>query len=93
MIDLIVYCPDTAALVAELRAKFPERLNEEDGDNPRFLVDKTPTRREGGATLALVRCREGDGTEDVLRALEADKVLQGAQHVRSEEHTSELQSR
>ncbi len=35
--------------------------------NPRFLVDKTPTKRNGKNTLALVRCR--DGVEEMLRDL------------------------
>jgi len=57
MEDLLIYCPDTAALVAELQAQWPHRLDVEDPDNPRFLIEKTPTRRKGAKTLALVRCR------------------------------------
>ena len=79
MQDVIVFCPDTAALVSALREKYPARLNEEDPDNPIFLVDKTPTKRNEAETLALVRCRDGDRGEPntlaMLRELETLGVL------------------
>jgi len=57
MDDLVIYCADTTALVAAVRATWPERLDDADPDNPRFLLDKSPTVRKGAETLALVRCR------------------------------------
>ena len=66
MTDIILFCPDTAALVAELREKFPHRLDEGEPENPRFIVDKTPTVRRGAETLALVRA---DG--DLVASLES----------------------
>lgn len=76
MIDLIVYCPDTGALVDELRAMLPKYLDEEDMDNPRFLVDKTPTRRNGDETLAVVRWRDDDpGVRHALEILEIADVI------------------
>ena len=79
MRDVIVYCRDTAALVAELREQLPERLSEEDEGNPVFILDKTPTVRNGDETLSLVRCRDGDpgepDTEVQLNSLESVTVL------------------
>lgn len=100
MKDVIVFCPDTDALVGALRADHPDWLSEtlppdaeaylhtlssdegrssseyidaeikawgiakqEGTTNPRFLVSKTPTKRKGKETLALVRCRDGDNGE------------------------------
>ncbi len=67
MIDLLVYCSNTEILVNKVREHYPEKLSEEDSENPQFLVDKTPTKRKGNKTLALVRCR--DGVEEMLRDL------------------------
>jgi hypothetical protein len=54
--DLISYCPDTAALAAELSEKLPAYLTlDEATGQPVFLVDKTPTVRNGAETLALLR--------------------------------------
>ena len=70
MQDVYVYCPDTAALVVAVRDHWPERLNEDDPENPVFALDKTPTVRVGLKTLALVRCRDGEpGEPDVLAGL------------------------
>ena len=69
MIDLLVYCSNTTTLVNKVREHFPDRLSEEDPDNPEFLVDKTPTKRNGVKTLALVRCRPDGITEAMLRDL------------------------
>jgi len=73
MDDLVIYCPNTTALVAAVRAHWPERLDDADPDNPRFLLDKSPTVRKGAATLALVRCRPDEpqvraGLEDLAAA-------------------------
>ena len=79
MKDLIVFCPDTTVMVKELREKFPELLSEEDLENPVFVINKTPTKRNGKETLSLVRCRDGDKgepmTEEMLRGLESVQVL------------------
>lgn len=79
MKDLLVYCPDTALLVAEVQANYPKWIAHEDFHNRKFLVDKTPTVRNGNKTLALVRCRDGapgePETEAVLLALEEAGVL------------------
>lgn len=52
MIDIITYVPDSVALVAELKEKFPDLVSEEG----KFLVTKTPTHRNAvGESIALVR--------------------------------------
>ncbi len=69
MIDLLVYCSNTETLVNKVREHYPEKLSGEDPENPMFLVDKTPTKRNGVKTLALVRCRPDGITEAMLRDL------------------------
>ena len=69
MKDVIVFCPDTEALMTEVTEKFPDRVNLEDPENPIFLVDKTPPMRKGKETLALVRCRDGDRGEPATEAM------------------------
>lgn len=71
--DVLVFCPDTAALVSEVAEKFPERLDLEDPNSPRFLVDKTPTVRNGNETISLVRADDGLLAE--LQALDSVTVL------------------
>jgi hypothetical protein len=52
MLDIITYVEDSAALVAELKEKFPDLVD----DDNNFLVTKTPTIRNAeGHSLALVR--------------------------------------
>jgi len=79
MIDVIVFCPDTTKLVAAVKKTWPERLDETDPDNPRFLLGKTPTRRNGAETLAVARCRDGEPGEPLILAglqqLEAAGVI------------------
>jgi len=53
--DLITYTTDTAALVAELQEKLPKYIHIDSNDNPIFLIDKTPTVRNGTETLSLIR--------------------------------------
>ena len=72
--DLITFCPDTAALVAEVRARHPERLDETDPENPRWAVTKTPTVRGEAGTLAVLRVGSHRERRD-LEALEALTVL------------------
>ena len=71
--DVIVFCPDTVALVAELRDKHPDRLGEMDPENPIFIVDKTPTVRNGLETIALVRA--DSKTLSVLESMASVQVL------------------
>lgn len=54
MIDVIAYSANPSALVTEIRTKKP-KLVDEDG---KLLLDKTPTMKKGGKTLALIRCRK-----------------------------------
>lgn len=79
MIDVITYCSNTAALVAAVRSRWPDRLDESDPENPRFNLDKTPTVRNGAETLAVVRCMDGQpghpGTLAALQELESAGVL------------------
>ena len=63
--DIITYCEDTAALVAEVKDKFPDRIDDTNPNNPIFLITKTPTIRNGNKTLALVRC-SGNDYQDLL---------------------------
>jgi len=59
--DLITYCPDTAALMAEVGELFPERLMLDSDDAPvGFSIDKTPTIRAGLETLSIVRVTADD---------------------------------
>jgi len=75
MQDILVFCPDTGALVTELLEKYPERLliNDEALENPQFIIDKTPTVRSGAETLALVRA--DDVVLAMLEALDTVTVL------------------
>jgi hypothetical protein len=57
MRDLITYCDDTTALMAEVEATMPERIQKDDkGNAVGFIIDKTPTVRKGSKTLSVVRC-------------------------------------
>ena len=61
MKDVLTYCPDTTALIAELQEKFPDRINiDEETGEASFILTKTPTVRNGDETLALVRVSDGD---------------------------------
>lgn len=53
--DVVTYCKDTDLLVAEIAEKFPNRLNNENPNSPKFVIQKSPTVRNGNETLALVR--------------------------------------
>jgi hypothetical protein len=48
--DLVTYCADTAALLAEVKEKFPDRE-----DSGRFIIEKSPTIRKDNETLSLIR--------------------------------------
>jgi len=57
MRDLITYCPDVKALLAEVKETMPDYLIDDMDGNPiGFAVNKTPTRRRGNETLSVVRC-------------------------------------
>lgn len=60
MNDYITYCADTTALATELEAVAPEKINiDPESGAVSFNVPKTPTVRNGGETLALVRDMDG----------------------------------
>lgn len=71
--DVLVHCPDTVKLVRELKKDFPERLSEEDAENPRFLIEKTPTKRNGDETLSLIQA--DNATMEMLDSLKSVAVL------------------
>ena len=72
MNDIITYCSDTTALLAEVESVMPERLIYADnadgtqGAPVGFAITKTPTIRNGNETLSVVRV-----TDDELAAIEA----------------------
>ena len=75
--DLLIFCPDTTVLINKVRELYPDRLYEgEEGFSvdPMFLIDKTPTVRNGDETIALVRVH-GD-LQETLDALETEGVIQ-----------------
>ncbi len=68
MIDYITYCTDSAALVVELAEKAPHLLHiDEETGEAQFLVDKTPTVRDGMNTLSLIRDLDGSLLETADR--------------------------
>jgi len=54
MQDIITYVSNRDALIAELHEKYPNLIDEDDN----FLVDKTPTVRNGNESLALIRAND-----------------------------------
>ena len=72
--DLITYCPDTTALMAEVTKVAPDRLVLDDQGNPiGFSIDKTPTIRNGNETLSVIRV--GDEELSVIKGLKSLKIL------------------
>ncbi len=53
--DVVTYCKDTELLTLEIEEKFPKRLNKENPNSPKFIIQKSPVVRNGSETLALVR--------------------------------------
>jgi len=54
--DLITYCADTQALMAEVEHVAPDKIIRDEAGNPiGFSITKTPTVRQGSETLAVVR--------------------------------------
>jgi len=59
MFDIITHTKDSQAFLAEVEAKFPDKVvhDEKTGKVPvSVLLTKTPTIRNGAETLAMVRC-------------------------------------
>lgn len=74
MNDILTYCPDTTALVAELQEKFPDRIYvDEDTGEVSYIVTKTPTIRNGNETLSLVRVSDSDLAD--MQSLDSLSVL------------------
>ena len=72
--DLITYCADTTALMAEVAKVAPARLIEDEQGNPvGFAIDKTPTVRNGLETLSVVRVNDADLA--VIQGLKSLKIL------------------
>lgn len=82
--DLIAYCSDTAALVAELQTKLPHRVLIEDG-SARYLVPKTQTVRNGSETLALIRLTEDERQELLDAELSTLTILGSFEDVLADE--------
>ena len=61
MNDVLIFCPDTTVLIAELQEIFPDRVHiDEDTEDATYIITKTPTVRNGDETLALVRVSDED---------------------------------
>lgn len=71
MIDIITYCKDTNALVAEVQEKFPNKLAELTNN---ILIDKSQViKNANGETMALVRC---DGIQlEMIESLNSLVIL------------------
>ncbi|RMH42807.1 MAG: hypothetical protein D6694_07575 [Gammaproteobacteria bacterium] len=75
LFDILTYCADTTALMAEVAKVDPDRLivDEQTGQPIGIEIDKTPTVRNGAETLAIVRVDEP--TLAKIKALTTIKVL------------------
>lgn len=75
MRDLITYCENTEALLAEVAASMPDRvIRDMDTDAPVGIsIAKTPTVRKGLKTLAVVRVHADEVAG--LKALKNIRVL------------------
>lgn len=72
--DLITYCADTQALMAEVAQVAPDKLiMDEQGNVVGFAITKTPTVRNGTETLAVVRL--DDEELAVIKGLKSLTVL------------------
>jgi len=55
--DIITYTPDSKLFLAEVEATFPDKvIFDESAIAVGVTITKTPTIRNGNATLAVVRC-------------------------------------
>jgi len=71
--DLITYCSDTVALLAELEAKFPDKVVKDSAGNSAWAVTKTPTVRNGVETLSIVRVNSAELAD--IKTLTSLKIL------------------
>ena len=72
--DLITYCKDTQALMAEVAQIAPDKIVEDEQGNPvGFAVTKTPTVRNGAETLSVVRVDANDLA--IIKKLKSLKML------------------
>ena len=92
MIDIITHCEDTAALVTELQIKLPKYILVNDGV-PTFLVDKTPTVRNGTETLALIRLTDAKYNELLSAELETLTLLGSFEEVFADAAKKEIYDR
>lgn len=61
MPDLITYSPDVTKLGPELVQKRPSKVSQ-NGQEYKFLVPKTPTKRVGNETISMVRAEPEEVT-------------------------------
>lgn len=75
MFDLITYCNDTNALLAEVAETMPDRLitDIDTGEQIGIAVAKTPTVRNGTETLSIVRVCSAELT--TLKKLRCISIL------------------
>lgn len=72
--DLITYCPDTQALMAEVAQVAPDRIIKDENGNPVAIsINKTPTVRNGNETLAVVRV--DDNELSLIQQLQSLQIL------------------
>jgi len=72
--DLVTYCSDTVALLAEVAAKFPDKIVKDSANSPTsWLVTKTPTVRNGLETLSVVRVNPAELAD--IKTLTSLKIL------------------
>ncbi|MCK9372571.1 MAG: hypothetical protein M0P91_05195 [Sulfuricurvum sp.] len=67
--DILSFVADTAALIAEVKEKFPEYVTE-DG---KFMLDKTPSIRSAAGTLSYLRVTQEELTK--LNTLNSVQLL------------------
>lgn len=93
MIDIITHTTDTAALVAELQEKLPAYINIDADGNPIFLVDKTPTVRNGTETLSLLRLSDEKYSELLSANLQNLTILGSFEEVFANPDLKEIYDR
>lgn len=84
--DLVTYCSDTEALIAEVKEKIPNRE-----DSGRFIIEKSPTIRKDNETLALVRVNAKE--LDQLNQLESIQVLGTYSEIFNDSNKKEIYDR
>jgi len=74
MPDIVTYCENTQALIQELKEKYPDRIyKDENSDDYTFIVNKTPTIRNGNKTLSLLRVTEEE--YEMIQNLDSLEIL------------------